>query len=136
LALALRWFGFAPKSFACGTVDFASEPAKTLRFSNPPSHATDRSALACRIQRTSPDAVAGARGSRDGCSPKPAPKPAAAAGKPRRTFITWFSVAWIAFTATNVGFLLGCIRFLFPNVLSEPPSKFKVGDPSQFEEAR
>lgn len=67
--------------------------------------------------------------------PKPAPaKPAA--GKTRRTFITWFGVAWIAFTATSVGFLLGCIRFLFPNVLSEPPSKFKVGDPSQFEEGK
>src|SRR5438094_9960628 len=68
--------------------------------------------------------------------PKPAPPKPAAAGKTRRTFVTWFGVAWVAFTATNVGFLLGCIRFLFPNVLSEPPSKFKVGDPTQFEEGK
>lgn len=28
---------------------------------------------------------------------------------------------------------LGTIRFLYPNALSEPPSKFKVGFPSDFE---
>ena len=66
--------------------------------------------------------------------PKPAPKPAAA--KTRRSFLTWFVVAWVAFIATTLGFLLGCVRFLFPNVLSEPPSKFKVGDPSQFEDGK
>src|SRR5438067_653809 len=66
--------------------------------------------------------------------PRPSsPKPAA---KTRRTFLTWFAVAWTAFIVTNLGFLLGCIRFLFPNVLSEPPSKFKVGDPTQFEDGK
>ena len=32
--------------------------------------------------------------------------------------------------------LLGTVRFLFPNVLSEPPNKFKVGPPDQFEEGK
>ena len=31
---------------------------------------------------------------------------------------------------------LGTLRFLFPNVLSEPPSKFKVGFPDAFEEGK
>ena len=76
---------------------------------------------------------------------KPAPaKPAAPAktpakaGKDRRGFLyimfcTWFGIAWVTFTATMIGWLLGTIRFLYPNVLSEPPSKFKVGPPDQYE---
>ena len=74
---------------------------------------------------------------------KPAapPKPPAAkpAGKTRRGFLwvmfcTWFGVAWTALTASILGMLLGTIRFMFPNVLSEPPSSFKAGDASNYEE--
>jgi cytochrome b6-f complex iron-sulfur subunit len=35
-----------------------------------------------------------------------------------------------------IGMVLGTVRFLFPNVLSEPPSKFKVGPPRDFEEGK
>jgi cytochrome b6-f complex iron-sulfur subunit len=73
--------------------------------------------------------------------PTPPPKPAAPpAGKERRGFLvafaSAFAIAWIAFTGTMTAWLLGSIRFLFPNVLSEPPSKFKAGFPSQFEEGK
>jgi cytochrome b6-f complex iron-sulfur subunit len=71
--------------------------------------------------------------------PKPAAvaKPPAKKGKDRRFFLfTWFGIAWAAFTLSMIGMLLGTLRFLFPNVLSEPPSKFKVGDPRQFEEGK
>jgi cytochrome b6-f complex iron-sulfur subunit len=69
---------------------------------------------------------------------KPAAKPA---GKSRRGFLatafgTWFGVAWVAMSASLVGMLLGTVRFLFPNVLSEPPNKFKVGFPDQYEEGK
>jgi cytochrome b6-f complex iron-sulfur subunit len=72
--------------------------------------------------------------------PKPAPpKPPAKAGKTRRFFLfalfgTWINVAWLALTASLVGMVLGTVRFLFPNVLSEPPTSFKAGDVSNFEE--
>jgi cytochrome b6-f complex iron-sulfur subunit len=82
-------------------------------------------------------------------APKPVlpPKPAAPAAKPpakgkeRRFFLlalfgSWFAVAWVAFTASMVGMLLGTVRFLFPNVLSEPPSRVKVGFPDQYEEGK
>jgi cytochrome b6-f complex iron-sulfur subunit len=82
-------------------------------------------------------------------APKPVlpPKPAAPAAKPpakgkeRRFFLlalfgSWFAVAWLAFTASMVGMLLGTVRFLFPNVLSEPPSRVKVGFPDQYEEGK
>jgi cytochrome b6-f complex iron-sulfur subunit len=71
--------------------------------------------------------------------PKPAPAKASAAG--RRGFLlsafgSWFAIAWLSLGASAVGFLLGTVRFLFPNVLSEPPSKFKVGDKNDFEEGK
>ncbi len=74
--------------------------------------------------------------------PKPTLPPKPAAAKPpakptgRRTFLllTWFAVAWVTFTAAMVGMLLGTVRFLFPNVLSEPPSTFKAGDVNNYEE--
>jgi cytochrome b6-f complex iron-sulfur subunit len=77
-------------------------------------------------------------------APAPPAKPAAAAkpaaGKERRGFLaaisSAFAIAWITMTAAVTGMILGTVRFLFPNVLSEPPSKFKVGFPDQFEEGK
>ncbi|HEV3204051.1 MAG TPA: Rieske (2Fe-2S) protein [Gemmataceae bacterium] len=75
-------------------------------------------------------------------SAKPAAaKPPAKGGKERRFFLlalfgSWFVGGWTAFSLSMVGMLLGTIRFLYPNVLAEPPSKFKVGDPKQFEEGK
>lgn len=51
----------------------------------------------------------------------------------RRRFITWLSVGWLAFAGAAGGFLTMIIRFLFPNVLFEPPQSFKVGFPSDFQ---
>jgi cytochrome b6-f complex iron-sulfur subunit len=78
--------------------------------------------------------------------PKPAmpAKPAAAPpkkGEDRRNFLVrWltspFTIAWAAFTATMAGWTLGSARFLFPNVLSEPPSKVKIGMPEGYEEGK
>lgn len=45
-------------------------------------------------------------------------------------------IAWTSFTAAMTGLTLGTTRFLFPNVLSEPPSKVKVGLPGVFEDGK
>ena len=74
---------------------------------------------------------------------KPAPPPKAP-GKPggtRRYFLlalvgSWAAVGWTTMTAGLVGMVLGTVRFLFPNVLSEPPSKFKAGFPSEYEDGK
>ena len=74
--------------------------------------------------------------------PKPAAKPAVAkpGGPTRRIFIisslfgSWFAVAWTTFTASMIAMLLGTVRFLFPNVLSEPPSVYKAGAVTDYEE--
>jgi len=72
--------------------------------------------------------------------PKPAPPKAPAKGGPsRRGFlagISWVGAAWVAFTGSMTLMTLGTVRFLFPNVLSEPPSTFRAGDPVNYEEGK
>jgi len=50
----------------------------------------------------------------------------------RRAFISWCGVAWTAFSAASAAGLATCARFMFPNVLFEPPMSFKAGPPSEF----
>lgn len=71
--------------------------------------------------------------------PKPAPaKPAApaAASKakvPRRSILSWMTLAWAAFTASMLATLTATGRFMFPNVLFEPPPTFKAGFPNEIQ---
>ncbi|TMQ34531.1 MAG: ubiquinol-cytochrome c reductase iron-sulfur subunit [Planctomycetota bacterium] len=44
------------------------------------------------------------------------------------------AIAWTTLTVSMLGMVLGTVRFLFPNVLSEPPSKVKVGFPGDLVE--
>jgi cytochrome b6-f complex iron-sulfur subunit len=90
-----------------------------------------------------PPAAAAAPPKPAAAPPKPAPaaKPAAKKDTGRRFFLlsivgSWFAVAWTALGAATVLSILGTIRFLFPNVLSEPPSKVKVGAPDEYEEGK
>lgn len=66
---------------------------------------------------------------------KPAPKPAAAPadGVTRRGFFSWAAVAWVGFTVAIGGCVTTMGRFMFPNVLFEPPTSFKVGKPEDFQ---
>jgi cytochrome b6-f complex iron-sulfur subunit len=80
--------------------------------------------------------------------PKPAaapPRPTAAAkgpAKPGRRFFllalfgSWIAIAWTTMVGSLVLMTLGTVRFLFPNVLSEPPSKFKAGLPDSYEDGK
>ncbi|MDA0918980.1 MAG: Rieske 2Fe-2S domain-containing protein [Planctomycetota bacterium] len=63
---------------------------------------------------------------------RPVKKAAAAAKSSRRGFLSWFAAAWVLLTATSAAWVLGLARFMFPNVLVEPPSQFKVGSPSDY----
>jgi cytochrome b6-f complex iron-sulfur subunit len=51
-------------------------------------------------------------------------------------FGSWIAAAWTTFTLAMIGMLLGTVRFMFPNVLSEPPSTFKAGEVSSYEEGK
>jgi cytochrome b6-f complex iron-sulfur subunit len=54
----------------------------------------------------------------------------------RKSFLTTLSIGWIAFAAATGGFFISMIRFLFPNVLFEPPQSFKIGFPDDFESGK
>src|SRR5205823_2457879 len=51
----------------------------------------------------------------------------------RRSFFSWFGIAWISFAAATGGALSILFRYLFPNVVFEPPTSFKAGLPSDYE---
>lgn len=76
--------------------------------------------------------------------PKPPAKPPAkpaAKGDTRRFFLLsiiggWINIGWVTMSAALLGMTLGTIRFLFPNVLSEPPSTFKAGFANSYEEGK
>ena len=53
-------------------------------------------------------------------------------GVPRRSFLGWLALAWVAFGAASAAGLTAMGRFMFPNVLFEPPSSFKAGLPGEF----
>jgi len=68
----------------------------------------------------------------------PPPKPAAAksagaAATTRRSFMSWVTLAWVAFTASMLASLTATARFMFPNVLFEPPPTFKAGYPNEIQ---
>jgi cytochrome b6-f complex iron-sulfur subunit len=76
--------------------------------------------------------------------PKPSKKaaltPAAALEQAERRgfmigamFVSFVALGWSAFVAASGALTLLCVRFMFPNVLAEPPSTIKIGLPTNFE---
>jgi cytochrome b6-f complex iron-sulfur subunit len=68
-----------------------------------------------------------------------AAKPAAAAKtrdaddtSPLVTRRVWLGLAWGAFSAASAAALAATGRFMFPNVLNEPPQQFKAGFPNEY----
>ncbi len=46
----------------------------------------------------------------------------------------WMGLAWGSFTAATAGCLAATGRFMFPNVLNEPPQQFTIGFPADYGE--
>lgn len=59
-----------------------------------------------------------------------APPAESTADMSRRNFLNF--IGFGALTATLGGTALGGLRFMFPNVLYEPPARMKIGSPSKF----
>ncbi|HVH25356.1 MAG TPA: ubiquinol-cytochrome c reductase iron-sulfur subunit [Vicinamibacterales bacterium] len=65
------------------------------------------------------------------------PSPAATAREaddtsPLLTRRVWIGLAWGAFTAASAAALAATGRFMFPNVLNEPPQQFRAGFPNEY----
>ena len=74
--------------------------------------------------------------------PKPSKKTAlaSAVGQAERRgfmigalFFSFVALGWSAFAAASVALTTLCVRFMFPNVLAEPPSTIKIGLPTNYE---
>jgi cytochrome b6-f complex iron-sulfur subunit len=65
-------------------------------------------------------------------------KPAVASGRdpddtsPLLTRRAWIGLSWGAFAAASAAALAATGRFMFPNVLNEPPQQFKAGFPDEY----
>ncbi len=70
-------------------------------------------------------------------APSAPAKSAAPAADPskmdRRRFISWVGLGWLSFAAATGGALSILLRYLFPNVVFEPPTSFKAGFPNDYE---
>ena len=81
---------------------------------------------------TSPASAGGA------AAAKPAPAAAKASSRaaddtsPLLNRRAWMGLAWGAFSAASAAALAATGRFMFPNVLFEPPQAFKAGFPSEY----
>src|SRR5436190_7148997 len=51
---------------------------------------------------------------------------------PLLTRRAWIGLSWGAFAAASVAALAATGRFMFPNVLNEPPQQFKAGFPNEY----
>ena len=60
------------------------------------------------------------------------PEDVEADGLTRRSTLKWMALAWTGFAAATAAGLVSTLRFMFPNVLFEPPTRFKAGDPSTY----
>ena len=50
----------------------------------------------------------------------------------RRSFLSTLGFGWAAFAAASAGLAGAMGRFMFPNVLYEPPQEFKAGFPEEY----
>ncbi|MEX1025149.1 MAG: ubiquinol-cytochrome c reductase iron-sulfur subunit [Planctomycetota bacterium] len=50
----------------------------------------------------------------------------------RRGLFSMAGLGWLAFSGASAALLGASVRFLFPNVLYEPPQEFKAGFPEEF----
>jgi cytochrome b6-f complex iron-sulfur subunit len=131
----------APAAPSNGPKDTSSILAAARSASKPGPISKAEAALKAPVDKAQPTKPAKPRVAVPPMPVKPEyakPKPPKVETEDRRSFLTGVllgSFLGIGYTslATTFGlWTLGTARFMFPNVLTEPPSKFKVGFPSSF----
>ena len=137
---------------AAGAAAARARAAARAAGADDPAAAGDRAATAARAraeaaaaraEAAAAQAASGAGAARAAAKPA-APLPAAvsavrggAAGVAggevsRRGFLSWITAGWLAFGGLTGATLIGTVRFLFPNVLFEPPQTFRAGFPEEY----
>ena len=86
--------------------------------------------------KTTTAASAGGRAAAPAAAPAAAKAAAATRDSddtsPLLTRRAWMGLAWGAFSAATAAALAATGRFMFPNVLNEPPQQFKAGFPNEY----
>ena len=131
----------APRSNAVAPAAIAGPPATPAPATTTPAAAAAAKAPAA-VNTPGPVSPAaggpnpGAQAASVAAKAPPAATPKPAAPEPvnsRRTFMKWsLPVGWVAFSAACASSLVATARFLFPNVLFEPPQSFKAGFPAEY----
>lgn len=101
------------------------------KTSSTPATASEAGASAGAAETAAKPAASSKPASAKPASAKPAPAKKDAEIT-RRGLFSWAAVAWVGFTAAIGGCMTAFGRFMFPNVLFEPPTSFKVGRPEDF----
>jgi cytochrome b6-f complex iron-sulfur subunit len=125
-----------------GQRDTASILAAARKAHKPGPMSKAEAALATKVPPTRPVPAAKAKIEVPPMPAKPASvqkklAKAAAAEETRRGFLSlalgsFLGVGFTSLAAASAAWTLGIARFMFPNVLTEPPSAFKVGFPADF----
>jgi len=112
----------APAKPAAGDRPSVQEMLKQAREKKAaPEAKTGTPPLPARPQRPAPSKVRPDQGARRGFLKSVAALVA-----------TPFAAGWTAFTAASIAATLGMARFMMPNVVVEPPNKFKIGPPEDY----
>jgi cytochrome b6-f complex iron-sulfur subunit len=118
---------------AAGPVDTSSILAAARKGDKPGPMSKSAAAAAGQTKATAPKRMAPPMPEK----PAYAQPKALAAPSDRRSFFSIFLGSFLAlgfttFSITGLLWTLGLARFMFPNILIEPPNQFKVGFPSDF----
>jgi len=110
------------------------EPGPVSKADAPAAVVRPKAADGAKVAAAPPQKIAPALPARP---VKPVAKKAAAGEQDRRGFLemavgSFMALGFTALSVTGGLFTLGLARFMFPNVLAEPPSRFKVGSKEGF----
>ena len=120
--------GSAPAPVPAAPAPAAAAPAAKPAAPRPPAAPVPDLAG----KTTSPASAGGA------AAAKPAPAAAKTSARaaddasPLLNRRAWMGLAWGAFSAASAAALAATGRFMFPNVLNEPPQQFKAGFPNEY----
>jgi cytochrome b6-f complex iron-sulfur subunit len=112
---------------ASATAGAVAHPARPAPAPRPPA-----AAIPDLAGKTTTAASAGAQAARTATPAAKASTRDPDDTSPLFTRRAWLGLAWGAFSAASAAALAATGRFMFPNVLNEPPQQFKVGFPNEY----
>jgi cytochrome b6-f complex iron-sulfur subunit len=120
-----------PGGDAPATAAAAAATGAVPRAAAPRPPATAAPDLAGRTTTVVSQGGAAAKAATTGPAAAPSTR-AADDTSPLLTRRAWIGLAWGAFSAASAAALAATGRFMFPNVLNEPPQQFKAGFPNEY----